>query len=68
MIFCKSFFRTNGLVLTPKSEPVYTVSNSWLADRNDANLKINKDISPVNATVFLLGAGIAIKDHRGLTL
>ncbi len=67
MFFCKSFFRPNGLVFTPKTEPVYTVANSWLLDRNDSNLEINNDVSPVNSTAFLLGAGIADKNHRGLT-
>src|SRR5947199_3012696 len=67
MIFCKWFFRPNGLVFTPKTEPVYTVANSWLLDRNDSNLEINNYVSPVNSSAFLLGAGIADKNYRVLT-
>ena len=64
MIFCKWLFRPNRLVFTPKTEPVYTVANSWVLDRNDSNLQINNDVSPVDSTAFLLGAGIASKNNH----
>ena len=45
MIFCKWFFRPNGLVFTPKTEPVYTVANSRVLGRNASNLQIKNDVA-----------------------
>jgi len=67
MFFCKWFFRPNGLVFTPKTEPVYTVAHSRVLGRNASNLKIKNDVSHVSSTAYPLGAGIARKRNRGLT-
>ncbi len=66
MFFCKSFFRPNGLVFTPKTEPVYTVANSRVLGRNACNLQIKNDVSHVSSTAYRLGAGIAVRGTEGL--